>query len=244
MAWTNVDRAVRFLRRRRRWRQADLGRAAGLSREAVSRLERGEFQGMTLASIDAIAGALGASIQLTVRWHGEQLDRLLDAAHASIQETVSRRLSGAGWQVRAEVSFNHYGDRGRVDILAFHEASRAVAVLEIKVGIGDVQETLGRLDVKARLGPVLAREVGWPAPATVVAGLVIADDRTSRRVVARHEALFRRFSLRGRDALAWVKQPSSQAPSGLLWYQPLSDSHGATAKRSVRVRPRSDAHRA
>lgn len=42
------------------------------------------------------------------------------------------------------MSFNHYGDRGRYDILAFHPPTGILLVVEVKTGIGDVQATLGR----------------------------------------------------------------------------------------------------
>jgi hypothetical protein len=44
-----------------------------------------------------IAIALGAKVGVTLRWKGEQLDRLIDAAHAAIVDT---HLAGI-WPVRA-----------------------------------------------------------------------------------------------------------------------------------------------
>ena len=158
--YSNLQRAVRFLRIRKGWPQRVLGGRAGVSRQVVSRVERGDVAGMTLGSIDSIASALGASVHVQLRWQGEQLDRLIDAAHAAIQQSVAESLTALAWIVRVEVSFNHYGDRGRVDILAFHRLLRILLVVEIKSGLGDIQETIGRLDVKARLGPTIARDCG------------------------------------------------------------------------------------
>src|SRR5687767_9128561 len=120
MLRTNVPRAVRVLRRRRGWRQTDLARRAGISRQGITRIELGQMNGVPLATVVRIAEALGGSVDLTMRWEGEQLDRLADAAHAWLTEQVSAFLMQAGWVPRTEVSFNSYGDRGRVDVLAWH----------------------------------------------------------------------------------------------------------------------------
>jgi len=236
MMRTNLQRAVRAVRRRLGMRQGDLGERAGVSREMVSRLERGELRGMTLASIDRVAEALGATVDVTLRWRGENLDRVLDAAHAALQKTVAATLTSLGWLVRVEVSFNHYGDRGRVDVIAFHPMLRVVVVVEVKSALGDLQETFGRLDVKARLARTIAAEVGWAAPAGVVPMLVIGDSRTARRLVAEHAALFARYSVRGRSCLAWLRRPQAALPSGLLWFVKLPDSRQATATRGQRIR--------
>jgi transcriptional regulator with XRE-family HTH domain len=110
---TNVPLAVRALRRRRRWRQHDLGARAGLSRDVVSRAERGRLDGITLGSLSHLAAALDAALVVELRWQGADLDRLVDRAHAALEESAARRLTTAGWNVRAEVSFNYYGERGR-----------------------------------------------------------------------------------------------------------------------------------
>jgi transcriptional regulator with XRE-family HTH domain len=227
----NIPRAVRALRVRAGWTQATLGSRAGLSRYVVSRTERSELASMTLGNLDRIAVALGATLHVQLRWRGEQLDRLIDAAHAALQEAFAELLTGLGWVVRAEVSFNHFGDRGRVDIIGLHPTRRLVVVAEIKSGIGDIQETLGRLDIKTRLGAVIAREIGWTNVAAIVPVLVIADTRAARRTVEGHAALFNRFSLRGRRAVAWLRRPGAEVPSGLLWFANRPDLHPVRTQR-------------
>ncbi len=241
MLRTNVPRAVRFLRRRRGFRQADVAERAGVSRYQVGRLERGSLAGLSIAAIERIAGALDATVHLELRWRGEQLDRLMDAAHAELQQQVAALLAAAGWLVRVEVSFNRYGDRGRCDILAFHPLTRVLLVVEIKSRLGDLQETLGRLDVKVRIGASLAREMGWQQPVTVVPALVLAQDRTSRRVVDRHAALFARFAVRGWRARAWLRRPDPEA-TGLLWWERVTDGHSMPTTRRQRVRAVSGGH--
>lgn len=233
---SNLPRAVRHLRRQRGWRQEDLGGRIGVSRELISRLERGDVRGLTLGSVEKVAGSLGATVDLTLRWHGEQLDRIADAAHAAIQRAVAEELTSLGWLVQVEVSFNHYGDRGRVDVLAFHPGMRVVVAVEVKTALGDLQETLGRIDIKARLARTIAAEVGWSGLTGAVAMLVIGDSRTARRLVAQHAALFARYSLRGRAAVAWLRRPRQPVPSGVLLFLKLPNSHDMTVTRGRRVR--------
>lgn len=236
MLRSNLPRSVRYLRRRRGWRQFDLGARCGVSRQVISRVERGELSGIRLRTINRILETLGAAGELTVRWQGERLDRLVDASHAAVVEAAAELLRSAGWMTRAEVSFNHYGDRGRVDLLAIHPATRTLLVVEAKSAIGNVQETVGRVDVKVRLGSTISASVGWGEPANVVGALVIGETRTARRIVHRHATTFSRYELRGRAALAWLRRPQAPGPSGVLWFVSLPDSLGAGTMRSKRMR--------
>jgi hypothetical protein len=202
----------------------------------VSRIEVGSVRRLPLDAVAMVAEALGASVDLMLRWEGAQLDRLTDAAHAWLAEATADLLVAGGWTVRTEVSFNHFGDRGRVDLLAFHPRVSALAVVEVKSAIGDVQEMLGRLDTKTRLGQTLAREAGWHDPAAIVRVLVIGDSRRDRRTVAEHGRIFGGFPLRGRQAQAWVRRPRLPAPGGLLWFAKVPDAHGVGTTRHRRVR--------
>jgi transcriptional regulator with XRE-family HTH domain len=222
--FTNLPRAVRALRHRQGWTQSALGARIGVSRELISRMERGDLAGVPVGTLRRVATELDATVSVQIRWRGEELDRLVDAQHAKLQQAASELLLSLGWVVRIEVSFNHFGDRGRIDILAKHPVMRILLVLEVKTGLGDLQETLGRLDVKTRLGRRVALELGWSDVAAVVPVLVIGDTRTSRSVVARYDALFQRFSLRGRAAVAWLRRPRGEAPPGLLWFANGHDS--------------------
>lgn len=197
---------------------------------------------MTITAVGRMASALGATLHVELRWHGEQLDRLIDAAHAALQDGIVRELRAASWMSEVEVSFNWYGDRGRCDAVAFHPGTGTLLIVEVKTRLGDVQDLLGRLDVKVRLGRQLARQLGWPEPARVIPCLVIGETRTARRIVATHVALFARFTLRGRAADRWLANPSSEGPiGGILVFESLPDSQSATAKRLIRKPKLSDA---
>ena len=87
------------------------------------------------------------------------MDRLLDASHARLVDVVVRRLRELGWDVAVEVTFSHYGERGSIDVMAFHPVRRALLVVEVKSVTPDMQAMLGGIDRKgATSAPVLARE--------------------------------------------------------------------------------------
>jgi hypothetical protein len=111
-----------------------------------------------------------------------------------------------------------------------------VLVVEIKTAIGDVQATLGILDVKVRLAPMVAGQQGWERPVVAIPALVIADERQQHRLVAAHGALVARFSLRARQARAWLRRPAIGS-SGLLLYVPMTDA------RMVGIRVATRGHR-
>lgn len=205
--------SIRALRRRRRWRQLDLAEQAGVSRTAISRVERGRADRLTVRALQAVAGALGARLDCRLLWNGEALDRLLDESHAALVEIVLRWLAGAGWDAAPEVSFSIRGERGSIDVLAFHPATATVLIVEVKSVVPDLQATLVTVDHKTRLASEIACGRGW-RPARVGRLLVLREDRTARRRVAAHEATFAgAFPARGRAVRAWVRGPASGAPA-------------------------------
>ena len=228
---------MRALRVRRGWRQTDLGGRAGLSRDAVSRAELGRLDGLTVGSLNQLCEALAATLVVEIRWHGAALDRLVDRVHAQLQDEVARRLTAAGWIVRAEVTFNHYGDRGSCDLVAWHPAYRILLIVEVKSRLGNLQETLHRLDTKVRLAGIIARALGYGSPASAVRALVLAENSTNRRIITRHQALLGSFAIQGRAARRWLRSPTIGA-AGLLWFHTLSDSGDGSTTDEKRVRNR------
>ena len=208
MSDQRVGSAVRAVRIRRGWRQQDLGRQAGVSRTTVSRIERGHLASVSLDSVRAVAGALDIRIDLVARWRGGELDRLVNARHSALHEAVARSFVGLpGWSAVPEASFSIYGERGVIDLLAWHAECRAVLVVELKSELVDVQELIGTLDRKRRLARAIARERGWN-PTTVSGWLVIAEGRTNRRHLAGHRTLLRTaFPADGRAIRSWLLRP-------------------------------------
>jgi transcriptional regulator with XRE-family HTH domain len=236
MDLVRFGRGIRALRLRRRWRQLDLALAAGVSRSVVGMIELGQGRRLIVETYARIAEALGARVDLVLRWNGEALDRLLDSDHAALVEAMAHQLGAAGWEVRAEVSFAIWGERGSVDVLGWHAATRTVLVIEVKSVVADVQATLFGLDRKGRLGAEIAKSIGWTA-AGVGRLLVISGDRTSRRRVARHAATFeaalpdRLLAVR-----RWLRAPDPGRPlRGLLFVTPATTTgtrHRQSGKRA------------
>ena len=88
-------------------------------------LNGGLIRRVSLGRIDALVEALGASVEVTVRWQGERLDRLMDRVHAARRSALPASLRSLGWLTAVEVSFNRSGDRGRVDVLGYHAPTDA-----------------------------------------------------------------------------------------------------------------------
>ena len=199
--------SFRALRRRRGWRQIDLSVASGVSRSAIGRVEVGELRRVPLGSVDRIAEALNARLDVQLRWNGEGLDRLLDESHARAVDAVVRMFGASAWLAAVEVSFAIGAERGSIDVLAFHPATGALAVIEVKSVVPDAGSTIHVLDRKARLARRIAGDRGWRAT-TVGRLLVIVDSRTARRRVADHADLFgAAFPVRGRQVTSWIRDP-------------------------------------
>jgi transcriptional regulator with XRE-family HTH domain len=228
-------RGIRALRLRRRWRQVDLAAAAGVSQTIVSKIELGRGRRIAVESYERVTGALDATVDMLLRWNAEGLDRLLDHDHAALVEAVAGMLRVSGWEVRTEVSFAIRGERGSVDVLALHPASRCVLVVEVKSVVPDVQATLFGLDRKGRLGREIAASIGWAALA-VGRLLVVNGDRTSRRRIERQTATFE-AALPDRLVAVrrWIRSPQADAPiRGLMF---VSSSSGATTRHRQSRRP-------
>ena len=228
--------AVRARRHQRGWRLVDLAAAAGVGATACSLLERGLSGRLSVRVARAIAGAVDLPLMWDIGWQRQEVDRLLDADHSALAAYLAQRLGTLGWTVRSEVSFNQYGDRGRIDLVAFHPATKTLLIIEIKTGIVDAQAMLGALDVKARVGRAVAKQLGWDAR-QVVPALVILDGSTARRHVRALEPLLNRFDLRGRRAADWLRQPDVPA-NGLLFLTKFPSNAGSDVRRAARRRVR------
>ena len=229
-----LGRLARMLRVRQRLTQVALATRAGVSRRAVSLLETGRAAVLRLREVEAIVLALGGRLDMRLLWNGPELDRMLDEAHAALGASVKRRLERWGWLVRVEVSYSRYGERGRIDLLAFHPAARVLLVIELKSELVDVQALLGSLDVKVRLAPGIVERFGW-SPRAVVPAIVFLEHSATRKRLARIDTLFDRFDVRGKAALSWLRRPTEAAPHGMLWFARAKQRPGSRGPR-VRVR--------
>ena len=169
-----------------------------------------------------------------MRWRAGELDRLLDEGYADIVGRVTALLAVHGWQVFPEVTFSEYGERGSIDVLAWHEASRTLLVVEVKTEIASAEELLRRHDVKVRLAARIARTRLGLDPRAVGRLLVIDDGSTTRRRVARlAPVLDRVYPTRGRDVTRWLGAPSGEIGGILL----VAADERARVRRRIRPSP-------
>ena len=159
----------------------------------------------------------------------------MDEGHAALVGRVALMLRELGWDVRLEVSFSVYGERGSIDVLAWHPVARVLLVVEVKTELVAVEETLRKHDQKARLGARIAAErFGWEARA-VGRLLVLPSLSTPRRRVERHAAVMDvAYPLRSVSLRRWLEAPGGAA-AGLLF---LDVSSGAAKGRSAIARKR------
>jgi transcriptional regulator with XRE-family HTH domain len=239
MDFVRIGRTVRAIRLRARLRQVDVAARARVSATVVSRIEHGRLDDVSIPALIRVAEALEIRLDLVARWRGGELDRILSAGHSAFGESVVALLAEHGWEVRPEVSFSRYGERGIIDLLGWHASSSTVLVVELKTEIVDVGETLGTFDRKRRLAWRVATDLGW-RPATVGAGLLITDTRTNRRRVVAHERIFRAALPDDTRAFRrWLSQPLQ--PLAALAFLPdprsANGSHLPATPKRVRARP-------
>jgi transcriptional regulator with XRE-family HTH domain len=203
-----VGRVVRVLRRRKNLTQRQLADLCGVSQSTVSSLEAGRINGMTLETVRAAFSSLNADASIQIFWREGVIDLLLDERHAELVGQAAKVLRRLGWQVVPEASYSEYGERGSIDLLGWHAQRRALLVVEVKTELVSVEATLRKHDEKVRLGPRIARDrFGWE-PAGVAAVVVLPDESTARRRVARHAAVLdEALPARGRAVTRWLKDP-------------------------------------
>ena len=233
---------VRSERRRLGLRQADLAARAGVGRSTVARLECGNLSEMNVATARAVAGAAGMELPFEPRSRRRaSVERQVDWRHAALVEAVIGRLGGLGWETTAEHSFNDYGDRGSVDVAAWHPDCRALLLVEVKSDLRDVQATLHALDIKRRVAPNSLRvERGWHAK-TLGVVMVMADLSVERERIERHAATFR-TSLPARtvEIRHWLVRPA--APIRGIWFLQIARPTGTMREPPGHGRVRKPRH--
>ena len=232
-----IGRMVRDVRLVRSLRQEDVAERAGVSRQAVSRMECGLVEGMTVSALRAISRALEMPSIVPLGWRSPEIDRLRDQSHAALVESVGRALLAAGWEVVPEYTFSQYGERGAVDGLAWHAAGRALFIGEAKTRIWDLQDLLSTLDRKRRLVPeLLRRERGWRAEAVGVV-LVLPEMSTHRHLIERHSATFgAAFPQRQVEVRRWLESPRGDLRG--IWFLPNSHQTNTRKPASARGTPK------
>jgi transcriptional regulator with XRE-family HTH domain len=232
-----VGRVIRAVRLQLGLRQVDLAAGSGVSQSAVSRLELGRGEAMSIGDIVRVADALDVRLALDAWWRAGDVSRLLDADHATIVDRVVGSLRKLGWQVRLEYGFNHFGERGSVDIVGWHATTRTLLLIEVKSRLVDLQELLATFARKLRIVPrLLAESEGW-APIHVGRLIVLPGSRVNRAVVDRHANTFEAaFPARANAVRRWLRGPSGSI-SGIWFVSPaVLREHGSRARRRPRGR--------
>lgn len=223
---------MRALRMRRGWTQAHLAALAGVSPSVIGRIERGRADRVAVHTLVRVAARLDARVDIRLLWHGEGLDRLLDARHAGLVDRAIAILDAGAWEVAAEVTFEVRGERGSIDVLAFHRATGSLLVIEVKSVVPDIQSMLAGIDRKSRLAVDSGRARGWQAT-SVSRLLLLPDDRTARRRIDAHSATFQRsFPARTVEVRRWIRSPAG-AISGIVF---LTNDHKEVTRHRVSVR--------
>ena len=206
-------------------------------------MERGHLGTHSIETVRAVAAALDIRVDLVPRWRAGDLDRLLNGGHSRLHESVARvfRDQLPAWVLAPEVSFAIYGERGVIDILAWHPGRRALLVIELKTDLADINELVGTFDRKRRLARQIAAERGLD-PVSVSAWLIVTSSRTNRRRLQVHEAMLRAgLPDDGRIIRRWLRDPVGSVNGLSLW----TDTHGATggpASRSNSTGPNGVKH--
>ena len=199
-----------------RMAQIDLARRAGVSRDQVALIERGQAADVRRDLDRTGGGGPRRSIDVRLRWHGERLDRLLDAATRHV--AAGRRAPATmrlGRGCRGVVSI--CGERGSIDVLAWHEPTGTLLVIEVKSvvrGQAGAPPWPGP-EGAAGCGDRLAR--GWAARGPLDGLVVLAEAPTSRGRVAAPVATVLDGSARPRVGVRGDGSPPGGPVAGLLF---------------------------
>jgi hypothetical protein len=131
--------------------------AAEIPRTVAMLIEAGRLDDVRFGDIRRYAKALGARFDGSVLWQGADLDRMLNRGHAKLHEATATWLSNVGgWVLVPEVSFAYAGDRGVIDIVAWHAVARSLLVIELKTRIVDISDLMATMDIRGRVARRIA----------------------------------------------------------------------------------------
>lgn len=232
---------LRVTRIRLGLRQADVARRCAMTRDAVSRHERGEIGRASLDALRRHASALALRGEFELRGSSGAMP-LADDEHAAVADHTKRWLERCGWEVVPEATYSEYGERGRIDLLGRHLTTGTILIVEVKTLVADAQQLLGSLDTKERLALAIARQRGWPTAGPVATLLAVTRTDLNVGRIERLGALFAGFAVRGTAARQWIEAPAGTARL-LLWQRPEAVGRAAWRVGRQRVRVPSAGHR-
>ena len=224
-----VGRLLRALRRRPGWTQRELGARVGLSQQAISLIERGHSSKVAGTTLRRVFAALDARWEGTVTWRGGDLDRLVDAEHASVVTATVQLLRRFGWDVAVEVTYSEYGERGSIDILGSRDGGTFVVTVEVKGELTVLEATVRKLDEKSRLvARSIARQRFGKQPTVVGRLLVLPAVGSARRRVREYApVLDAAYPDRGVDVRRWLRMPTG--PLAGILFLPATNPRGGNS---------------
>jgi hypothetical protein len=160
---------------------------------------------------------------------------MVNRRHSLLHESFARHLGRFhGWTFRPEVSYSIYGERGVIDMLAWHEGRAMALVVEFKTELVDVNDLVGSMDRRRRLAIRIAQDLGWKAVAASSL-VVLVGSRTNRRRAADHRIVLRAaFPFDGRRLSPWLRDPREPVAMLAMWPDVLEASRGPSRELSVR----------
>jgi hypothetical protein len=191
---------------------------AGLSDATISRIERGHLDRLAFAALERVAGVLEIRLELVPRWRGGEVDRMLGRRHSLLHEAFARHLRAEpAWTFRPEVSYSVYGERGVIDMLAWHAERAMILVVEFKTELVDVNKLAETMDRRRRLAIRIGEDLGW-RPVAASCLVVLSGSRTNRRRVAEHRTILRAaFPAGGRRLAGWLRDPRESVSMLAMW---------------------------
>ena len=229
-----VGGLIRAVRLRRGWRQEDVAAAAHVSRSQVSRVERGRLAELRLCELRSIADALEVRLPFAPLWRGGEADLVVNERHGLMHERLATMFAKLPeWACSPEVTFSVYGERGSIDLLAWHPIRRALLVVELKTEIPDPASLVAQVDRYRRLAAGIVRARGW-IPESVSVWVVVADSSMNRRRLALHRTMLRnRFPVEGRRMRSWLRKPAGSVAA--LSFM-ADDRAGSTLRKAAPTR--------
>ncbi len=189
--------------------QVELGRRAGISRQMVAAVEGGRAN----ASLDVVIGlfdGLGVEVDIVVQRANVVIGpRQRDAAHAICSGYVQRRLESAGWRVAREVRIDSGRYHGWIDLLAFHESSGTLLIIEIKTRIDDLGAIERSLDWYSREARGAARRLGWRPKQVGAWLLALASEEVESQLRLMRPAIDRAFPIRASGMSSLFEEPDA-----------------------------------
>jgi transcriptional regulator with XRE-family HTH domain len=208
---------IREARLRRHMTQQQLGERVGVSRSAVSAIERGFGGGNTLDTWQRLAVAL--DIRLNIDLGRDFLEAPIDAGHLRIQELVLRLGRAAGYSGSFELATRPADPARSSDVGLRDDQRRRLTLVECWNTIGDVGAAARSSSRKIAEAEAFATAVGGERPHRVSGCWVVRATARNRELVRRYPEVFAaRFP---GSSLGWVRaltlgtDPPDQP--GLVW---------------------------